>query len=183
MKETIIRNSDMLINEVYFWTSTIISWKQLLKQDKYKEIILSSLKNLTERKLIAVYGFVIMPNHIHIVWEMLTMNKKEMPDSSFTKFTAHEFKKDLITNHHLVLELFKSDKADREYQFWQRDALAVLITSRDMFEQKLEYIHLNPLSERWNLAKRPENYPWSSASFYETGRDEFGFLTHYKERF
>ncbi|MBY0424974.1 MAG: transposase [Cytophagales bacterium] len=173
----------MLLNEVYFWTSTIVAWKHLLKQDKYKEIILSSLKNLTARKLIAVYGFTIMPNHIHVIWEMLALNKKEMPDSSFTKFTAHEFKKDLNTNHPLVLELFKSEKADREYQFWQRDSLSVLVTSREMLEQKLEYIHLNPLNEKWNLAKRPEDYPWSSASFYETGLDEFGFLTHYKERF
>lgn len=54
---------------------------------------------------------------------------------------------------------------------------------KEKFEQKLDYIHLNPLQERWNLAKAPEVYPWSSANFYETGQDEFGFLTHYMERF
>lgn len=111
------------------------------------------------------------------------MNKKEMPDSSFSKFTAHEFKKDLSVNHPLVLQKFESEKADRDYQFWKRDAMAVCLTSREMLEQKLEYIHLNPLAEKWNLAKRPEEYPWSSAQFYETGQDTFGFLMHYKNRF
>jgi hypothetical protein len=45
------------------------------------------------------------------------------------------------------------------------------------------YMHNNPLHERWNLADRPENYRWSSAAYYESGTDEFGFLTHYMDRF
>jgi putative transposase len=54
--------------------------------------------------------------------------------------------------------------------------------SREKLEQKLNYIHNNPLNARWNLAKRPEDYYWSSARFYEMGRDDFGFLTHYEDR-
>ncbi len=55
--------------------------------------------------------------------------------------------------------------------------------TRDKVEQKLEYIHLNPLNERWNLSDRPEDYKWSSAKFYETGQDDFGFITHYLNKF
>lgn len=55
--------------------------------------------------------------------------------------------------------------------------------SRDKVEQKLDYIHLNPLQEHWNLASAPENYRWSSAKFYLTGKDEFEILTHYREIF
>ncbi|MDP4286189.1 MAG: hypothetical protein Q8891_17405 [Bacteroidota bacterium] len=33
----------------------------------------------------------------------------------------------------------------------------------------------------WNLVVYPEDYQYSSANFYETGMDEFGMLTHYKE--
>jgi hypothetical protein len=55
--------------------------------------------------------------------------------------------------------------------------------SKKKFEQKLDYIHNNPLQEKWNLAKSPEEYKWSSASFYHTGIDPFGILTHYMERF
>ena len=77
------RNSKMYLNEVYFWTSTIYQWKHLLKQDKYKEILIDSLANLTERKKIKVYGFVIMPNHVHLLWEMIEKNGKEVPHASF----------------------------------------------------------------------------------------------------
>ena len=48
-----------------------------------------------------------------------------------------------------------------------------------MVQQKLEYIHLNPLQEKWNLATRPEEYYWSSAKYYEIGIDDFGILTNY----
>ena len=183
MEEGRKRNSDMSLNEVYFWTSTIVEWKHLLKPDKYKEILTGSLRTLKERQCINIYGFVLMPNHIHIIWELLKMNGKEMPDSSFTKFTAHQFKKDLNVYHPNVLEVFRTNKEDRNYQFWQRDPLAVALTSKDMVLQKLEYVHNNPLNERWNLSDRPENYKWSSSKFYETEIDEFGFLTHISERF
>jgi putative transposase len=175
----------MDIGEVYFYTSTIVSWKKLLMTDNLKTIIIDSLKNLVDRGLIIVYGFVIMPNHIHIIWELKSMNGKELPDTSFTKFTAHQFKRELQLNHPKILNLacFISDKKDRAYQFWQRDPLAIRIFSREMMLQKLAYIHLNPLHERWNLADRPENYPWSSAHFYEFGIDQFGFLTHFMDRF
>ena len=66
-----LRNSDMRLKEVYFWTSTIVEWKHLLKQDKYKDVIIGSLKTLTDRKCISVYAFVIMPNHIHVLpWQV-----------------------------------------------------------------------------------------------------------------
>ena len=58
---------------------------------------------------------------------------------------------------------------ERNHRFWQRDALAVHLNSKKKIEQKLEYIHLNPLQEKWNLVNRPEDYKWSSAKFYETG--------------
>lgn len=138
------RNSNMDLNEVYFWTSTIISWKHLLKQDKYKQFLIESLQYLTSRGLIRVYSFVIMPNHIHLIWEMLATNGKEKPDSSFTKFTAHLFKKDLSINHPKVLEVFKSDIF---YEFWKRDPLAIKIFDKEILIQKINYIHNNPISE------------------------------------
>ena len=67
----------MNFGEVYFWTDTIKDWKKLLNPDKYKEIIISSWHELVSRGLVVVYGFVIMPNHVHVVWEMKEPNGKE----------------------------------------------------------------------------------------------------------
>ena len=177
------RNSRMSIGEVYFWTSTIKDWKHLLNQDKYKTLIIDCLKELVDKQLIKVYAYVIMPNHIHLVWELLEKNGKEMPHTSFNKKTAHEILKDLKFNHQHVLPFFSVDEKEREYRIWQRDALAVEMDSKKKVEQKIDYIHGNPLHEKWNLAKRPEEYIWSSAKYYEQNEDVFGILTHYADRF
>ena len=65
---------------------------------------------------------------------------------------------------------------DRMYQFWERNPLSVDLHSHDVFMQKLEYIHWNPVKA--GLCSYPEGYHYSSARFYITGVDEFGFLTH-----
>lgn len=144
---------------------------------------MDQLKWLTDNGKIIVYGYVIMPNHLHIIWEILEKNGKEMPYASFNKWTSSNFLKDLRTNHPKVVSLFIEKTSERSHRFWQRDPLAILMDSREKIEQKLNYIHLNPLQEKWSLVKLPEDYPWSSAKFYDSGEDEFGVLTHYRDRF
>lgn len=177
------RNSTLQLREVYFWTATIKDWKKLLSQDKYKQLIIDIWQEFTLQGLIKVYGFVIMPNHLHVIWEPMMLNGKEKPHASFNKKTAHEIVKDLKAHHPKVLPYFKVADNERSYRIWQRDSLAVLMDSKEKVEQKLDYIHTNPLQERWNLAPTPEDYRWSSASFYELGDFEFDFITDYRERF
>ncbi|SDE07681.1 hypothetical protein SAMN04488024_11190 [Pedobacter soli] len=168
-------------NYPYFYTDTICNFAHLLVDDHLKMIVINSLKFLVFRKVIEVYGYVIMPNHIHVIWNMLKINGKESPAASFTKFTAHEFKKYLAANNPLLLNQYHSEKNDRSYQFWKRDPLAIPLSRESILIQKLDYIHDNPIQEKWNLSAQPEDYRWSSANFYETGVDEFGFLTHFME--
>ena len=178
-----VRKSRMEMDHVYYWTYTVKDWKHLFKQDKYKQLIINILREQVEKKQIAIYGFVIMPNHIHLLWELLLMNGKEKPNASFNKSTSHIILNDLKLLHPAVLPYFKVDEPKREYRIWQEDPLAVLMDSKEKFLQKLDYIHNNPLQDKWNLAKRPEEYLWSSADFYESGIDKFGILSHYRERF
>ncbi len=177
------RKSKMYLNEVYFWTNSIKDWNEILWADDYKETIIQSLKYLADNLLIKVYAFVIMPNHVHIVWKMLKMNGNELPNSSFSKFTSHQLVKKLKPHHRSRLNKLSVIEGDRAYRIWHRDPLAVLMDSRKKVEQKIDYIHDNPLGTKWNLVKNPEDYHWSSASYYEKGVDHFGFLTHYMEEF
>jgi len=64
-----------------------------LSEDEFKQIIVDSLSYLSKENKIQVYGFVIMLNHTHILWEMIEMNGKEKPYASFLKFTSHQFQK------------------------------------------------------------------------------------------
>lgn len=50
-----------------FFTATILEWKPLLKQDKYKDVIIESLRFLVNDKRIKLFAFVIMSNHIHLI--------------------------------------------------------------------------------------------------------------------
>lgn len=181
MKER--RNSFLEYNETYFWTCTIKDWKHLLKEDNYKELLISSLKKLVDKNLIEIYGFVIMPNHMHSILKPLKPNGKEKPSSSFLKETAHLIKKDLLINDQNILMHFLVSEADRSYRIWQRDALAIELFNEKILEQKLTYIHQNPIQEKWGLSVYPEDYYWSSAKFYETGIDDFKILKHYKDYF
>ena len=90
-----IRKSYTETNKIYFFTATIHEWLPLLNCRENKELILAYLKELTDRNLIRVYGFVIMPNHIHFIWEQTMNNGKESAQGSFLKYTAHEFLKKL----------------------------------------------------------------------------------------
>ncbi len=54
-----------------FLTVTILEWKKQLAPVKYKDIIIDSLKFLVDDKRIILNAFVIMDNHIHLIWQML----------------------------------------------------------------------------------------------------------------
>ena len=79
------RKSYQSFNEVYFWTSVIKDWKHLLSTDEMKMIIIQSFQWLVQHELVYIYGYVIMNNHIHILWEQLKMNGKVTPKESFEK--------------------------------------------------------------------------------------------------
>ncbi len=55
------------------------------------------------------------------------------------------------------------------------------IFSEKFLLQKLNYIHHNPVSGKWKLAKDFVSYEHSSASFYEDGIVRHFMLKHYKD--
>jgi len=123
-----------------------------------------------------------MPNHIHLLFENTDMNGKEMPYVSFMKYTAHQFLQQLRKEDPDHLNNFKVDRITRAHQFWQRGALPIEMYDRKIFEQKLDYIHLNPLQQHWQLATDPNDYMYSSCSFYEKEETHFSWLSHYRNK-
>lgn len=150
-----------------------------MQPDKYKDIITDSLRFLVEDKRIILYAFVIMINHIHLIWQMRASIDPEAVQRDFLKFTAGKIKADIRKHHPAVLPHFFVGAKDREYQFWERNPLSSELRAPAVFLQKLNYIHWNPV--RAGLCRWPEEYKYSSAMFYETGIDNWGFLTHYRD--
>ena len=50
----------------------------MLKPDKYKDVITGSLKYLAEKNRVKIFAFVIMSNHIHLMWQVQAGNN--LPD-------------------------------------------------------------------------------------------------------
>ena len=162
-----------------FFTVTNLEWKKLLQLDKYKDIIINSFRFLVEDKRIKLYAFVIMSNHIHLIWQMQPLINPQHVQRYFLKYTAQKIKHDLGQHHPAVLEHFRVDATDREYQLWERNPLSIELRTDKVYRQKLDYIHWNPV--RAGICKLPEEYKYSSALFYETGIDNWGFLSHHRD--
>jgi REP element-mobilizing transposase RayT len=162
-----------------FFTATNLEWKKLLKPEKYKDIIIDSFQFLVNNNRIKLYAFVIMSNHLHLIWQMQATVNPDSVQRDFLKYTAQQIKFDLQQFHPAVLELFKVNAADRDYQFWERNPLSIELRTDKVYKQKLNYIHWNPV--RAGLCRLPEEYKYSSALFYETGVDNWGFLSHHRD--
>jgi len=179
------RKSYMEPGEIYFWTATIHRWLPLLKADLFKDIIIQSWEYLSNLGKIDVFAFVIMPNHIHVIWRMNEKNGKESAHGSFLKYTAHEFMKTLKRRYvvDIRLEDFIVNALNKNHEFWQRDSLAIRLYSKEIAVQKMDYIHLNPMAEHWSLVTDPCDYRYSTARFYENGIKDFGFIKDLQDEF
>jgi len=146
-------------------------------EDKYKEEIIKCLQFLVQQKRIRLYAFVIMNNHIHLIWQALPGKTPEQVQHSFMKYTAQQIKFDLVENHPQVLDKFRVNAKDRTYQFWERSSLGIDLRTSKVFIQKLEYLHWNPVKA--GLCSLPDKYNVSSARHTWTGVEEFTRLNNY----
>ena len=170
-------------SDIYFFTATNLKWIKLLEDDDHKNIVINSLQFLSDNKRIKVIGFVIMPNHIHIIWQIVSPHKNADVQRDFLKYTAQQIKFNLIKKDSILLDDIVVNAKDRRYQLWERNPLWFELDNTVTLLQKLNYIHANPLQEKWLLAISEEDYLFSSAKFYKLENRNFNFLVHYLDVF
>ncbi len=129
-------------------------------------------------KRICVYGFVIMSNHIHLIWQMIGDHKREEVQRDFLKYTGQQILKHLRNEKSELQKELLVQAKDRKYQVWERNSRGIPLWSPGVFNQKLEYIHYNPVKA--GLCKYPEDYKYSSAGFYEKDEKDWEFLVHHE---
>ena len=127
-----------------------------------------------EDKRIKLYAFVIMSDHIHLIWQMQPLIHPQHVQRDFLKYTAQRIKHDLLKNHPELLSHFETDATDRSYhpgnyRDWKRRALSIELRTDKVYMQMLNYIHCNAVKS--GICKLPEEYKYSSALFYHTGVD------------
>lgn len=164
---------------MFFFTCTINKWQNLLEDDEIKVILINSLNWFVENEKAAIQGFVIMPNHFHVLWSAL--DEDYDLGFSFKSFTGSAILKHLKKENPEILKNYISSQSDRTYHFWKRSSKNIEIMNRSIALQKLEYIHQNPLQEKWKLVDQAEDYLYSSASFYFTNDKKFSFLSRIED--
>jgi REP element-mobilizing transposase RayT len=137
---------------------------------------------MQQQKRILLFAFVIMPSHLHAI---LKPESEPIGETiqQFGSFTAHEMLKRLREqDEKKLLNLFQQKKRDRrhEHSIWQ-DIQAKNIYSVDFLQQKMEYIHQNPIAKDWKLAVDRADYPYSSAGYYDYGRKPIIEITDINE--
>lgn len=169
------RDKVFIANETYFITFTVLNWVNIFINDKYCNFIYKWFDYIKKYYGNEINGYVIMPNHIHLLIKItdkspklstLIMNSK--------RFLAYQIVRELKNdNYFYKLKLFKN-KASRvdnsRHKCFVSRYDSLIIQSRKLFLQKLNYIHNNPCSEYWNLTERSEDYRYSSASNYILGK-------------
>ncbi len=157
---------------LYFTTWTLLNWHPLFQDDLYKSIIIDSFRFTVKSKCATIWAFVIMPDHVHLVWQILEPYTVSKVQQSILRFTSKKIKETLQKeSKNYTLERFKVNKSDREYQFWQRASMSIEIYSDKVLMQKINYIHNNPIRKDLN-----SNYKYSSSQYFETGIKNWDFL-------
>ena len=167
---------------LYFVTATVVEWIPLFKHSKYAEVILSSLIWMQKEKRLLLFAFVIMPTHAHILIKPENQTIGEAAQQ-FGSFTAHKILKKVREDGKTDwLKIFEKEKRDprHKHSIWQ-DIQAKNIFSMKILEQKLEYIHQNPVAKNWNLANDRADYVYSSAGYYDSGRKPIIEITDINE--
>jgi hypothetical protein len=129
-----------------------------------------------------LFAFFIRPSHLHEIIKPVSDSIGSIVQQ-FGSFTAHEILKRLKEDKQKdLLKLFQQKKRDarHEYSIWQ-DIQAKNIYSMDVLQQKLEYIHQNPIAQEWKLVKDRADYLYSSAGYYDYGRKPIIEITDINE--
>ena len=158
-------------SHLFFITASIIEWKHLFIIHEYALIPLNSLAWLQGQNRILVFAYVVMPSHLHAILKPVTGTIAEIIQQ-FGSFTSHEILKKLREqNQKDVLNVFQQKRRDRRHRhsIWQ-DIQAKNIYSMDFLQQKIEYIHQNPVAKDWKLVEDRADYIYSSAGHYDYGR-------------
>ena len=148
-------------DQVYFVTFTVKNWYYLFDRCNRFEILEKSFVYCQQHKNLKVYAFVFMLNHLHFIAEADDLSAVIRDMKSFL---SKELKKNIQHHEPDVLTIFETDG---KYGLWQKTNYPKLINSEKFLNQKIEYIHYNPV--RKGYVHSPEDWRWSSASKLPTG--------------
>ncbi|WP_037576304.1 REP-associated tyrosine transposase [Sporocytophaga myxococcoides] len=157
---------------IYFVTLTIVEWIDLFTRKELRLLIVNSLNFCIKEKGLIVYAWVIMPSHIHMI--ISAKRDFELSDimRDFKKFTSKKIVSEIKvigeSRRGWLLKMFERAgeylKRIKNYKVWKDGNKAKGIETVSFMNQKLDYIHKNPVEDM--IVENPEDYLFSSARDY-----------------
>ena len=159
--------------KLYFVTFTCTNWIDIFIRNEYKNIVLESIKYCQRQKDLEVYGYCIMTSHLHLI-----VGTKGNPLSNIMRdlkrHSSEMIHKELNNNksesrREWLLAMFgAAGKKTNKFQLWQPESHPIELSTALIAQQKLDYIHYNPVEAGFVL--KPEDWLYSSAIDYNGGK-------------
>ncbi len=154
---------------LYFISFAVINWIDLFIRKEYKDIVLDSWRFCQKEKGLEIYGWCIMSSHVHMIVGT-TGRPLEKTIGEMKSFTSRSLRKAIEDNvgesrKEWLIEMMKQAGLDNnnnnDWQLWQQHNQPIELKNPEIFHQKLQYIHDNPVEA--GFVEKEEDYLYSSA--------------------
>ncbi|MEP4091042.1 transposase [Reichenbachiella sp.] len=168
------RNPDGL----YFVSFAVVHWIDLLVREEYKIVILDSLKYCQKKKGLEIYAWCLMTSHVHVIIGSTTIKLADVL-RDFKKHTSKALRHAIVTHPQESRKewmIWMMERAGRKngnnvnWQLWQQHNHPIELSNNQMMEQRLDYIHHNPVIA--GFVNEPEHWRYSSAIDYAGGKGQ-----------
>lgn len=155
---------------LYFITMTTVGWIDIFTRAEYCDEIINNLNYCIANKGLKIFAFVMMPSHIHLIAKVENGNLSDVL-RDFKSYTSKKLIKMIEESNkesrrEWLLYMFKffgkKNAHNTTYQFWQQNNHAFDLFFNKFIDQKVDYIHNNPVEAR--IVTEPHYYVYSSAN-------------------
>jgi putative transposase len=163
-----IRDSQQL----YFVSFATVNWIDVFTRRVYNDIFVESLRYCQQHKGLEVYAWCLMTNHAHLIISSETANLSAIL-RDLKRHTSKAILKAIEENgqesrREWMLWIFaragQRNPHNEQYQFWQQDSHPIELHSNELRQQRLNYLHRNPVVA--GFVDAPEDFLYSSARDY-----------------
>jgi putative transposase len=149
--------------DLHFITFCCYQRRPLLGSVRARNTALQILREVRRRYGFALIGYVIMPEHMHLLISESASLKPEKVIQVFKQRVSRRLRgKKRSAKGQLALAFPGDDTGLR--RFWQRRYFDLNVYSSAQIPEKLHYMHANPVKAK--LVEHPGDWPWSSWCHY-----------------
>ena len=160
------------LNHLHYLTASTYRRARVFDSRRFRDHFVKTLGELRQALGLRILGYVLMPEHFHIlIWPCGPANPSQIVQS-LKERTAIFILRNLRENQHppwcrkmlARLTLPRTVRLHGPYRVWQRRFYDLNVWSEKKRLEKLTYMHNNPVKR--GLVSSPDQWPWSSFRFY-----------------